>query len=196
MTIDYLSLDRNALAAHNARQRGTPFELLVDWGPSPGAGDFEGARVIVLLANGGYKPGVDRLEPIRFEVPGWPLPWLHPDAAEVHPGAHEFVRTRLRWLIERFGAQRVSQTVATLNVCPWASTSFPSGLTLPSYAVQVEIARRAAHRGAVLVAVRARRHWAPVLDRAVLTRAPRAAHLSPGNLGADGWARVVEAIER
>lgn len=61
------------------------------------------------------------------------------------------------------------------------------------------MARHAAKRGALLVAVRARKAWSPLLDefpdQVVLTRNPRTPHISPGNLGPDNWKRVVTALD-
>lgn len=195
---NYFALDGEAVNQFNARHRGTKYELQVARGPSYGAGDIEAARIVLLYANGGYDPEVDELKPVELSVPGWPLTWLSPESAKVHPGAHRWISSRLRWLIERYGAQFIAQKIANLNVVPWSSTQYHARCVLPSRGVQLQLARAAAARGAVLVAVRARSAWEPVLrdypDQVVLVRNPRSSHISPGNLGPEGWQRVVAAL--
>ena len=195
---DYCALDGEAIKRFNQRHRGTSYELQDARGPSYGAGDIEAARVVLLYANGGYDPDVDELKPVVFSVPGWPLTWLSPESAKVHPGAHRWLSSRLRWLIDLYGAQFIAQQVAYLNVVPWSSTKYHAGCRLPSREIQLGLARAAAARGAVLIAVRARSAWEPVLrdypDQVVLVRNPRSSHISPGNLGPEGWQRMVSAI--
>ncbi len=194
---DYFALDSEAVSRFNARHRDTSYELQVSRGPSYGSGDIESARLVLLYANGGYDPEVDKLQPIEFSIPGWPLPWLSPESAEVHPGAHKWFSSRLRHLVDKFGAQFIAQQVASLNVVPWSSTQFRD-THLPSRTVQLGLARAAATRGAVLIAIRARKAWKPVLDeypdQVVHVRSPRCSHISPGNLGQEGWQRVIDAI--
>lgn len=195
---DYFALDGEAVSRFNARHRGTNYELQVARGPSYGSGDLEAARVILLYANGGYDPKVDKLKPVEFSVPGWPLTWLSPESATVHPGAHQWLSSRLRWLVELYGAQFIAQHVANLNIVPWSSTQYHAKCLLPSREVQLRLARAAAARGAVLVAIRARKAWEPVLkdypDQVVFVRNPRSSHISPGNLGKEGWQRVLDAL--
>lgn len=195
----YAELDGEAVARFNARYGGTNYELQVRRGAKCGAGDILNARVLLLYANPGYDPTIDKQEPIHFSLPGWPLVWLHPESAHHHPGAHRWLCSRLRHLIERYGAQFVSQNVANMNIVPWSSREYKAGLSLPSREVQLDLARRSAERGAILVAVRARAAWRPLLEafpgQVVLTRNPRSSHISPGNLGADGWQRVVLALD-
>lgn len=195
---EYIALDREAVSRFNARHRGTNYELQVARGPSYGAGDIEAARVVLLYANGGYDPEVDELKPVEFSVPGWPLTWLSPESAKVHPGAHRWLSSRLRELVEKFDAQFIAQQVANLNIVPWSSTQYHARCLLPSREVQLRLARAAAARGAILVAVRARSAWEPVLrdypDQVVKVRNPRCSHISQGNLGEEGWQRVIEAL--
>lgn len=195
----YVKVDGEAVARFNARYGGTKYELQVKRGAKFGAGDLGNARVLLLYANGGYDPKIDKLEQIDLSIPGWPFTWLSPDSAAHHPGAHHWVTSRLRLLIERYGAQFVAQNVANMNIVPWSSSAYHSGCSLPSRELQLDLARSAARHGAVLVAVRARAAWQPLLEefptQVVLTRNPRSSYISPGNLGLEGWQRVVDALD-
>lgn len=195
----YAELDGEAVTRFNARYGGTKYELQVKRGAKCGAGDILNAQVLLLYANPGYDPKIDKQEPIVFSLPGWPLVWLSPDSAKHHPGAYRWLCSRLRHLTERYGAQFVAQNVANMNIVPWSSREYKAGCSLPSREVQLNLARSAAKRGAVLVAVRARAVWRPLLEefpaQVVLTRNPRSSHISPGNLGADGWQRVITVLD-
>jgi len=195
----YTSYDSEAITRFNARYRGTNYELQVNQGPKCGTGNILNARVLLLYANPGYNPSIDKLEPVQFSLPGWPLVWLHPDSAKHHLGAHRWFCSRLRHLIERYGAQFVSQNVASMNIVPWSSREYKSSLLLPSRKLQLDLARCAAQRGAILVAVRARDAWRPLLeefpDQVLLTSNPRSSYISPANLGTDGWQSVVAELD-
>lgn len=198
-TETYTRIDREAVARFNARNGGTKYELQVRRGPKIGAGDICNASVLLLYANPGYDPSIDKQEPVELSIPGWPFVWLSPESARHHPGAHRWVCKVLRHLIERYGAQFVAQNVANMNIVPWSSRAYKASCTLPSRELQLDLARSAAKRGAILVAVRAHAAWKPLLEefpsQVVLTRNPRSGHISPGNLQADGWQRVVDVLE-
>src|SRR5579862_9444718 len=81
----YAKIDSEAVERFNARYRGTNYELQVKRGANFGAGDICKARVLLLLANGGYDPTIDKLEPIDLSIPGWPLTWLSPDFRQASP---------------------------------------------------------------------------------------------------------------
>lgn len=194
----YEALDSEAIKKFNARYVGTKYELQVGQGAKCGSGDILNARILLLYANPGYNPKVDKLKPVHFSIPGWPLVWLHPESAKHHPRAHHWFCSRLRHLSEIYGAQFVSQNVASLNIVPWSSNMYKSGLSFPSSKNQLDPARRSAEAGAILILVRARKAWRPLLDefpdKVILTRNPRSSYISPANLEADGWIRILAKL--
>lgn len=200
----YVDIDKESVAQFNARYAGTNYELQVKRGAKCGGGDILNAKVLLLYANPGYNPKVDARNPVQFSVRGWPLAALHPSANEHIPGAYHWLSTALRRLTERYGGpevggQFIAQNVATINIVPWSSTKYLAACSLPSREIQLGVARHAARCGALLVAVRAREAWTPLLnefpDQVINTRSPRTRHISPGNLGPDNWARVVAALD-
>lgn len=196
----YAEIDKEAVAQFNARYGGTNFELQVKRGAKCGGGDILNAKVLVLYANPGYNPKVDKQKPVYFPEPlGWPLKALHQDAAKHMPGAHRWLSSALHPLITRYGAQFVAQNLATINIVPWSSTSYHASCSLPSREIQLDVARHAAKHGALLISVRADKAWRPLLDefpdQVIFTRNPRVRHISPGNLGSDNWERVIAVLD-
>ena len=195
----YASIDMDAVKEFNSRNNGTNFEIQIKRGAKAGAGDIVNAKVLLLYANPGHNPKIDKQTPIDIKIPGWPLAALHPDFANHHPGAHRWLTSRLRHLTERYGAQFISQNVASINIVPWASTQYKPMPNLPSRDIQLNLARQAADRGAILVAVRARTAWAPLLeeypDQVILTSNPRSSYISPANLGRENWERIIRQLD-
>ena len=188
------SLDGTKLASYNNRV-GLEYQLRSELGPSAYEGDIDSAPVVLLLANPGFDE-TSTLDDHHFQRDGWPLSGLHPDAP---PGLRNWWRARLDQLIVQFGAQRVSQRVACIQITPWASPKFDDSLDLPSRELLLEAANQCAARGAVMVVMRAERLW---LQAEALRTTPlrfrvnswRSSYVSPGNLPEIAWRSVVEAI--
>ncbi len=107
---------------------------------------------------------------------------------------------QLRWLIEATTRQHVIQNIACVEWFPYHSESF-TGMdeTLPSQLYTFNVVREAAARGAEMVIMRAANRWrlsVPTLDQArpTMLRNPQNPWLSPNNLGADNFRRVVAAL--
>jgi len=189
------SLDGAKLASYNSRV-SPKFQLRPELGPSAYEGDIDFAPVILLLANPGFDDEDSTLDDHRFQRDGWPLSGLHPDAP---PGLRSWWRGRLNHLIVQFGAQRVSQCVACIQITPWASPKFDDGLCLPSRDLLLDAANQCAARGAVMLVMRAERLW---LQAEALRTTPLrfrvnswlSSYVSPGNLPEIAWRRVVEAV--
>jgi hypothetical protein len=187
-------IDGEQVEAFNRRAK-EPYRLHPELGPSAFEGDIDAARVLLLLANPGYdatSTGDDH----SFSRAGWPLAGLHPEAP---PGLRAWWSSRLRALIEQVGAQVVSQRVACLQFCPWASNKFGTPPRLPSQTATLEAAGRCAQRGAVLVVMRAEKLW--LRSEAVRTSLKRhrvnswrSSYVSPGNLSAAGWSAILAAL--
>jgi len=189
-----LSLDGARLALYNSRVSNR-FRLHPELGPSAYEGDIDSAPVILLLANPGFD-GTSTLDDHRFHRAAWPLSGLHPDAP---PGLRSWWSARLNHLIAQFGAQRVSQCVACIQITPWASPKFDDRLRLPSRDLLLDAAAKCAARGAVMIVMRAERLW---LQAEALRKTPLrfrvnswlSSYVSPGNLPEHAWRRVVEAV--
>ena len=164
-------------------------------GPELSSGDPSTASVLLLMNNPGFDPATSDPSEHTLEFPGWPLAGLHPDAP---PSLRQWYMRPFGELVRRYGAQYVAQRVALVQLCPWASESFDSGLVLPSRAHQIELARAAGERGAALVIGRSISIWSAALEGLPLhfARNPRNPALSPGGLSPDGWQAVQSAMER
>ncbi|NSX16687.1 hypothetical protein HTY52_21605 [Cupriavidus taiwanensis] len=186
MTFDpthYTAIDAEAIAAYQAGPGRHPkYRLHTDIGPHPFDGDPCTARVLLLLSNPGHDETSTPADH-AFERDGWPFSSLHPEAT---PGMRSWSLPKVRDLVAAFGAQRVSQRVALVQVHPWASAAFDDRLRLPSMAGQVELVRAAIERGAVVVIGRNARYWRAALgdmgDALPACRNARNPTLNAGNL--------------
>lgn len=190
-------LDADAIARFNAGPgRNETYRLRTRTGAAVPTSNITTASVVLLLANPGYSEDLSDTPDgcDEWHCVGWPLAYLHQDAPV---GGRDWTRRRLRHLIERFGAQHVAQRVALVQLIPWASYKFHEGAMLPSRARIIEDVRAAGRRGALLVVLRCRQHWAPALDGAdvVYGRNPLAVFVSPANLADErGFERVCERL--
>lgn len=190
------SIDEAKVSAYNRRPKTkSEFELHPEMGPSAYEGNIDEAAVILLLSN----PGFDKTSSLAdhgFRRDGWPLSGLHPEAPS---GLNKWWSGRLRWLIEEFGVERVSNSIACLQLTPWASEKFDSSLRLPSRELLLEAAGRCAARGAVMVVMRSERLWLEAQSLASSRRRFRVknwrtSYVSPGNLATDAWVTITTAI--
>lgn len=190
-----VSLDAAAVGEFCRRRPPEKFLLHPELGPSAYEGDIDAARVVLLLANPGYDAG-STIDDHAFARPGWPLGGLHPEAPL---GLRKWWQDRLRALIQEFGDQQVSKTVACLQITPWASAKFHEGLRLPSRVTLLEVAAECAARGSVMLVMRAEKLWlqaAGVRDssRRFRVNSWLCSYVSPGNLSEQGWNAVHAAI--
>lgn len=185
---DYNS-DLEEIEKYNARRAATSrTRLQVHMGPSPFDGDPQTARIFLLLNNPGFDPETSRQEDHALKFEGWPLAGLHPD---VRPEFGDWYKRPLGELIERYGKQRVSQTVCILQLNPWASMEFDGDLRLPSLEYQLSLANAAIKRGVVVIVGRSFEIWPQGLPLVKNRLNPT---ISPGNLDAATWQRVVEVF--
>jgi hypothetical protein len=167
-------------------------------GVVPCVGAIATAPIVLLLAapslNGHSSP-----HDYAFTRPGWPLAALHPDAPA---GPAQWWRSRVAALVELFGAQHVSQSVAAVYLTPWHTQTFDERLRLPSRTRLLELAATAAARDAIVVMMREPDLWTEHADIASLPRTRRfnprswrGTELSKRNLGADEWAALCRRME-
>jgi hypothetical protein len=153
------------------------------------------APVVLLLANPGYSPDLIETPDLceEFTAEGWPFGHLHDAAPQ---GARKWTRQKLRWLIDRYGPKFIANALACAQLTPWASIRFHGGERLPSRALILEAVDAAARRGALLIVMRGRSLWAPVLAgaRVITPRNPRCASVSPGNI--DQFDEIVAVLDR
>ncbi len=191
MTFDYTA-DLPVIEAYNARRSPqSPTRLHVGLGPAPFDGDPFAARVVLLMNNPGYAAATSTPEDHRLHFDGWPIAGLHPAAPKAF---RNWYRRPLGHLIDQHGEQKVSRSVAIVQINPWASAQFDLGLVLPSRAYQFDLVRQAAERGAVIVIGRSVSTWADVAPQAHLAKWVRNPRLSPNGLAPAGWAAVNAAM--
>jgi len=186
-------IDLSEIERYNLRARAE-YRLHVELGPCPYEGDIASAPIVLLLAN----PGFDKTSTLQdhtFEHNGWPFAGLHPDAPK---GVRDWLEKRLLGLIKEFGAQHVSQSIAALQITPWASKKFDSDLRLPSREQMLKLAEDATARGALIIVMRAEKLWDQdervAHGRWLKTKNPRCSYVSMGNLGEDGWRSVLKTM--
>jgi len=156
------------------------------------------APLVLLLSH----PGLDgRSTPqdYSFFRPGWPLSALH---SEAPAGIAELWHSRVVALVDRFGAQHVSNSLAAVFLTPWRSFVFADRLRLPSRRRALDLAASAATRDAILLTIRHQDLWTehPVIAALPPTRRfdPRwwrVTEINERNLGDAAWTTLCKRIE-
>ena len=194
--VDYSKghIDEEHIHDYNGRRSlSSKTRLQTHMPPSPFDGDPRKARIVLLLNNPTFGPNSSEQDhKLHFE--GWPLAGLHPDAPNWF---RNWYKRPLGKLIEEQGWQRVSQCVAIVQINPWASESFDLNCDLPSRRHQVDIAKQAAHRGAVVIIGRSVRFWQEQLGNAKnihVAKNCRNPTLSKGELTQEAYKAVKSAF--
>lgn len=167
------------------------YQLHLDMGPSPYEGNIHSAPLVLLLANPGFDAS-SHVDDHHFEIEGWPLAGLHPQAPV---GMSGWWIPRLRSLCEKYGCQFISRNVADVQINPWASEEYDSELRLPSRSMMLGLAEDAAKRGAAILMMRASKAWfeSDVLRQYAhlyKTKSPRSSYVSEGNLSPEAWSYI------
>lgn len=189
-------IDAAAIEVYNAHPRRRPEHLLhTRAGAFVPTSNILTAPVVLLYSNPGYSPDPVETPDLceQFAIEGWPFGHLHDAAPQ---GARDWTRQNLKWLIESYDTHFIANAVACAQLTPWASVRFHDGLRLPSRPRILDIVGEAARRGALMIVMRGRSYWEPVLAgaRVVMARNPRCAAVSPGNL--DQFDEVRATLDR
>jgi hypothetical protein len=189
--------DREAVMHHN-RTAAVAYRLDTSCGPVPCIGAVTTAPVVILLTHPVLDAESSAID-YSFCRPGWPLSALHPDAPAWLRGWWE---ARLSELVERFGAQHVSNAVAAVFLRPWPGEAFIAEPRLPSRSRMLGVAAAAAERDAILLMLRGAELWTEHADIAALPptrlfapRSWRAADVNATNLGDQAFDEVCKRIE-
>lgn len=199
--IKSLDGDADALRKYNASKESSPaYHLHEHLGPCPFEGDIINAPVVLLLANPCSNDVVSAdHKPTRDILSDWPLWGLHPNA---NKRLRAWWKPRLDTLIEQFGLQKISQSVAAIQLNPWASQKFDASNRgiLPSRQLMLDTAEATAKRGALLVVVRSVRLWcaSEVIAQhtnKIINPHPICSYVSKGNLGECSFSAIELAIK-
>ena len=165
-------------------------------GPSPFEGNVNTAPVVLLLANPSSKDVLKGDH--RAPEADWPLHGLGPNSSDP---LRRWWSLRLRQLMlaANCDMQLISRSVAALQINPWASVSYHPGFKPESRHLQFRIAQFAMARGAILILMRAKSGWSdcPGLlgyEHLVETINKRCSYISPGNIEASAWTKIVSAV--
>jgi hypothetical protein len=166
--------------------------------PEPFFGPFD-APIVLLLLNPGVDAGGIYDDELHAVV-----------RASGSSDPHFYIRKRHAWwwrLVRALSSERpnmdISRCVLSVEFIAYRSTSFACGhLRLPSQPFSFALVRQAIERKAALVIVRGARHWigaVPELhgyENRIGIVNPRRASLSRANLAADGFERLLAALDR
>ena len=192
-----LDADRRAIDVFNS-DAADHVRLRVETCPEPFFGTLD-APIVVLLLN----PGVSRDD--RYDDD------LHATVSGATAADnHFYLRGSNGWwskLVRALSSARpdveVSRRVLSVEFIAYRSKSFGCGhLRLPSQEYSFALVRRAIERKAAIVIVRGARHWfgaVPELhgyENLIGIVNPQSASLSRGNLKADGFERLIAALDR
>jgi hypothetical protein len=190
---------------HRRRSR---WALREELGPIALDGDPTTARVVHLKANPSFGEGATRESHFRPHV-DWPLSVAGPHNTDATRGYYE--KQVFRHLLKAgVSLERISQRMAKIELCPWASRNWPTGQpgllaamsALPSRRLVCELVRQMIDENALFVIARAEGEWfagVPELskllgNRVFIARSKVAPWISQGAFP-DGWTRIVDALK-
>ena len=196
--------DSKDLKNYNVK-RHSKYYLHQSIGPCPYEGNFDEARVILLLANPSYSN--DSLEEDHRRKPcqdGWGIFSLHDDA---NPAMRDWWITNLNKLRLDTGLtwKTISNRVAALQINPWASVSFDSECTkLPSINGTMKNIAKAfiQKKNVIFVICRRENQWKLTLADAgnrhdiIRLNSFRRAYITPGNLSRSnrGYEKIINLL--
>lgn len=192
-----LDADRCAIEVFNS-DAADHVRLRVETCPEPFFGALD-APIVVLLLNPGVSSDDRYDDTLHAAVTG-------ANAVENHfylRGSNGWWNTLVRALSRARPDVDVSRRVLSVEFIAYRSKSFGCGhLRLPSQAYSFALVRHAMERKAAIVIVRGARYWfgaVPELhgyENLIGIVNPQSASLSQANLKADGFERLVAALDR
>jgi hypothetical protein len=204
---DYvLPEDRPHVEAFNAGAR-PDFRLDLRLVPEPFLGPRD-APLVILMLNPGRVPADLKLHRGEFRHVLRANLGNDPEAQRHLGFRPEFAAHRPWWrnrfarvIDEGHSPEELSRKVLSIEFHGYHARRWrPIPITLPSQHYGFWLVGRAMKRGATIIPARGKNLWkiaVPKLDsyeHLVPTRNPRAAYVSPGNLGAVGFQRVLDAL--
>lgn len=195
-----------AIVQRHNRSARARHQFQLDLMPEPFLGRPD-APVLALLGNPGYSPADhewhDRRdfreamrENLEHRRTTYANPLLAPEFAQASGSL--WWTARLRRLIEQTSRRTVADNLLVMEALPYHSEDFRGVAGIPSQAYTQGLLHDAIDRSAVIVMVRG--PWLkeePGLasyPRFLRTNSWQAAHLSPGNLGDEGFGLVLDAL--
>lgn len=182
--LEVLEMDLDAIKRFNSSPRRHPDHVLqTRTGAFLPTINIFTAPVVLLLSNPGYSEDLNETPDLceQFQKDDWPFGHLHEEAPH---GARTWTHQRLRYLVKEFGAHYVSRHMACAQLTPWASKRFHGHEGLPSRSYILDVVKKSAENGALLVVMRSKKLWSPALGSCqfILAKNPRCAYMSPGNI--------------
>ncbi|MFI5261009.1 MAG: hypothetical protein ACHQZR_00475 [Candidatus Limnocylindrales bacterium] len=164
--------------------------------------------MLVLLLNPSWQPGVDERELMdphlrllyRAQLSGFaPFPWHLQCWSAV--GAGRYWGPLLREVAGETGPEAVATRLATVQWAAYHSATWVSPVgAIPSQTYTVRVVRHALARGALVIVARSWRKWLALVPELAHTpvirlHTPRRPYLTPGNMGQEGYQRLLAALE-
>jgi len=205
-----LEIDRDQIDSFNFAKEGRSTWVVEQSIPEPFIGNPETARVVLLGLNPGHSEEDEcnfrnsafreaMLLNLRHDSQEYPFYPLNP--AFEKKGAVAWWTPRTRKLQEASGLNTAS-FAKRLMVIEWfpyhsKSSAFPARRICASQEYSFQLAKTMLSKKAVVVRMRSKRHWAevdPELGELPSLKNPQCSFVTPGNMQAELFDRMVEAL--
>ena len=129
----------------------------------------------------------------------YPFYYLNPKLNS--PGS-KWWKMKLKWLIEKFGTKKVSESIFCLQFIPYHSVSFKKSAELISTQLYTKnILRNHIVKKFPIVIMRSKKYWVELVpelenyENTILLRNPRNPTLSPKNIGENNYEKLIELVQ-
>lgn len=203
--------DAAAVAAYNRKKAGTPHALHTELPPEPFSGrldapvvlldfhpDYSEKDAAIMLGNEEFSSSMKKTR--EFAVQEYPFYHLNPYFADGNDGYGYWMKKIKEVVKSGISLKVCSNSFLLLQICPYKTKGYDSSRVSPSFAFTRHVLLAAMQREALVVQLRSRKRWekaVPELEtypHRIHGHSPRQATLSPGNLGSEGWERLLSAI--
>ncbi|MBG26681.1 MULTISPECIES: hypothetical protein [Croceibacter] len=130
----------------------------------------------------------------------YPFYYLNPKLNS--PGS-KWWKMKLKWLIEKFGTKKVSESIFCLQFIPYHSIRFKKSAELIStQKFTKNILRNHIEKKFPIVIMRSKKYWIELVpelenyENSILLRNPRNPTLSPKNIGENNYKKLIELVEK
>ncbi|MCK5781091.1 MAG: hypothetical protein KAH10_00735 [Flavobacteriales bacterium] len=184
------------------------FKLNSELLPDPYIGNIK-SKILLLALNPGLSEDDFRThadlnykelhrENINQEKTKFPFYYLNPKLES--PGSRWWFK-KLRWLIEKFNVEKISNSVYCLQYLPYHSVEFKkTSKLIPTQNFTKKILENHISNNYPIIIMRSKKYWVELVpelekyENAFLLRNPRNPTLSPNNIGENNFDRLVELI--